>query len=139
MATPISSLDLAPGDFWPLPLCTGRHAAGVMLAHATRGGRRDRANVLVGLLDWVGDQPPSVDDVLAAPVLHRAFVHVRAIEACGGRVIGRVARDWGPPEVDFDALAGRVIPGWGQLVMLHRAEMKWGDAKAMQQRLKAAR
>lgn len=133
---PKSSRDLVQGHYWCVPLSDGRHAVGVMLAHAMRLGKRDRSNILVGLLDRVGDGIPAPHDLLEAKVLQRAFMHVRSIESCGSMVAGRAERDWGPEEVDF-ALAGSKIPGWGLLAMQYHAELRWGDARRMQQRLKA--
>jgi hypothetical protein len=133
---PRSSKDLQQGDFWPIALADGRYAAAVMLAHTRRLGRRDNVNLLVALFDWVGSSLPTASDLACAKMLKKAFVHVKAIESCGSLVIGRVVRDWGPLEVDF-ALAGAALPAWGLLGMQYQAEMRWGNAKRMADRLKA--
>lgn len=133
---PKSSQDLVQGHYWCIPLSNGRYAIGVMLAHARRLGKRDRSKILVGLLDWVGDGIPSADNLSEARILRRAFMHVRSIESCGSMVAGRIVREWGPEEVDFE-LAGSKIAAWGLLAMQYHAEMRWGDARLMQQRLKA--
>lgn len=61
---PRSSQDLERGHYWAVPLGDGRYAAGVMLAHGQRLGKRDRTRILVGLLDWVGPSLPSAADVM---------------------------------------------------------------------------
>jgi hypothetical protein len=125
---PKSTKNLAPGQFWGVPLRSGRFAAGVVLAHAIREGKRDTRLVCIGLLDWVGNAVPTSEDVVEASVLEHGFAHVRSIQRHGGAILGQVERNWPlEPEVSFDRLAGSGISVWGLSVIHYTAERLWGD------------
>ena len=125
---PKSTKSLAPGQFWGVPLNAGRFAAGVVLADAIRAGKRDTRLICIGLLDWVGDAPPTGQDVMGAPLLEYGFAHVRSIQRDGKLILGQVERNWElEPQLDFDRLAGAGIPVWGLSVIHYTAERRWGD------------
>jgi hypothetical protein len=135
---PKSTKHLEPGQFWGIPLRSGQYAAGVVLAHAARLGKRDTRLLCIGLLDWCGDAAPTAGDLAAAQVLEHGFAHVRSIQQHGGNILGELERDWGlEPELDFNRLAGSGIPVWGLAVVHYRAEQRWGDAEWVKGELNA--
>lgn len=88
---PKSNAYLEPGQFWGIPLSDGRFACGRVLEV-----RRDPDEFvpvssrifLAGLHRWVGDRPPTSEDIAGAPLLAQGFAHVRAIRENGGMVLG---------------------------------------------------
>jgi hypothetical protein len=54
---PKSNRQLRPGQFWPVPLSDGRFACGRVIAAASPIG--SRVGFIAGLMDWVGDAPPT--------------------------------------------------------------------------------
>jgi len=126
---PRSTKSLEPGHYWCISLRTGRFAAGVVVAHARRLAKRDTRLLCIGLLNWVGDKPPTPPALSSVDLLEYAFTHVRSIQQNGRFILGKVEPRWGvEQELDFGQLAGSVVPGWGLSFIHHRAEILWGDA-----------
>lgn len=92
---PKSTAYLVPGQFWSIPLPDGRHARGRVLELACKDGKRDARLFLAGLMDWVGDLEPEVDDFAGSKILEHGQVHVKTINECGGAMVG-----YRPLEVD---------------------------------------
>lgn len=84
---PRSNRHLRPGQYWSIPLSDGRFAAGRVMA-VPAFGPRDRTGLVVGLMDWVGDVPPSTEDLAGLPVLVQAKARFEAITMTGGTVLG---------------------------------------------------
>lgn len=84
---PRSNRLLRPGQFWAIPLSDGRFAAGRVMA-VPAFGVGDRTGVVVGLVDWVGDGPPTEADIAGRPVLVQAKARFEAITMTGGEVLG---------------------------------------------------
>ncbi len=89
---PKSNAHLLPGDWWAVPLKDGRFAAGRVLARQAFGPR-DRTGVTIALLDWVGTEPPTEDDITGRPVLAWALSRVETIAKTGGEVLGNRSLD----------------------------------------------
>jgi hypothetical protein len=84
---PMSNRQLRPGQFWAIPLSDGRFSAGRVMA-VPAFGPGDRTGVVVGLMDWVGDGPPTSEDLAGRPVLVQAKARCEAITMTGGAVLG---------------------------------------------------
>jgi hypothetical protein len=88
---PKSNRWLEPGQFWAVPLSDGRFACGRVLdvprepdPHVTVA----RTIFLAGMLDWVGDAPPTGAAIAGAGLLAQGFAHIKAITTTGGEIIG---------------------------------------------------
>jgi hypothetical protein len=135
---PKSTSNLAPGQYWCIPLRSGNFATGVVLAHAIRQGKRDSRLVCVGLLNWVGDAPATANDIADADLVDHGFAHVRSIQRNGSMILGKVEPHWGfEPELNFDRLAGGGISVWGLSFIHYQAELRWGDAVWVKAQLEA--
>lgn len=84
---PKSNRLLRPGQFWAIPLSDGRFAAGRVMA-VPAFGPGDHTGVVVGLVDWVGDAPPTSEDLAGRPLLVQAKARFEAISMTGGAVLG---------------------------------------------------
>ena len=97
---PRSNARLLPGEFWAIPLSTGRHACGVVLG---AGRAEDEPTFapsnrafLAGLLGWEGDAPPTADAIAGAQVVAQGIAHVKTVTATGGKILGRAASPIAP-------------------------------------------
>lgn len=120
---PKSNRKLSAGDFWAIPLRDDRFACGrVMKVPAF--GPRNRTGMVVGLMDWVGDQEPTFNDLAGKPVLAQAKSRFEAISKTGGMILGNR-----PLELDGlvsterdDERVGAVDTVWGWAVIASLAE-----------------
>jgi hypothetical protein len=87
--TPKSTRAILPGQFWAIPLSDGRFACGRVIALKIRSdGSLDSRGFLAGLLDWVGDSPPTSDGIAGRPTIDQGGVHIKTIEHTGGALLG---------------------------------------------------
>jgi hypothetical protein len=124
---PKSNRYLRPGQFWALPLSAGRFSPGRVLA-VPAFGPRDRPGVVIGLVDWVGSQPPGDADIGDRGMLVQAKSRYEAISKTGGAVLG-----WRDLELDGirvvdpeDTTIGTSHLVWGWATILKRAEKQFG-------------
>lgn len=82
---PKSTAKLAPGQFWTLSLSDGRFACGIVLDPKDGGDRPSRTLFLAGLLDWVGDAPPTAASIARAPLDRAGYLHVGAVKSVVGQ------------------------------------------------------
>jgi hypothetical protein len=121
---PRSNRQLRPGQYWAIPLSDGRFAAGRVMA-VPAFGPRDRTGVVVGLMDWVGDRPPTSEDLAGRPVLVQAKARFEAITMTGGSVLGlRPLEADGLVAMDAHGLhvVGPVHKVWGGRTIAQYAE-----------------
>lgn len=120
---PKSNRHLAPGQFWAVPLEDGRFACGRVMA-VPAFGPKDRTGVVVGLLDWVGDDPPTARAIAGAPVLTQALSRFEAIANTGGEVLGSrpLADDHLTPMDPNDHRVGTSQQVWGWRTIVNRAK-----------------
>jgi hypothetical protein len=88
---PKSTAYLEPGQFWGVPLSDGRFACGRVLAVPREPDPFIPVSsriFLAGLHRWVGDAPPTSEDIAGAGLLAQGFVHIRAIREHGGSLLG---------------------------------------------------
>jgi hypothetical protein len=89
---PKSNAYLRAGQYWAVPLSDGRFACGRVLdvprepdLHVPVG----RMMFLAGLLDWVGETPPTNQAIEGASLFAQGFAHIKAISTTGAAVLGR--------------------------------------------------
>lgn len=125
---PKSNRQLRPGQFWAIPLSDGRFAAGRVMA-VPAFGFGDRTGVVVGLMDWVGDHPPTSEDLAGRPVLVQAKARCEAITMTGGEVLGL-------RPLDLDGLVAleprRTQPGGVQRVWAGRTIAQYAERAFVQ-------
>jgi hypothetical protein len=86
---PKSTAYLQPGSFWSIPLENGLFACGRVIQMSEReDGRLDSRCFLAGLLDWVGEQPPSSETIAGCKTIDQGAVHVKTIYENQGQVLG---------------------------------------------------
>jgi len=124
---PKSNRYLLPGQFWSLPLHNGRFACGRVMA-VPAFGARDRVGIVIGLMDWVGNQPPTFDSLQGCQVLVQAETHFSAITNTGGDVLGLRPLDLdGLIPVDPNDLSvGSIHLVWGRATISDKAEERFG-------------
>jgi hypothetical protein len=92
---PKSNTWLEPGQFWGVPLSDARYACGRVLAVPNEGEPDpmlwtdgDSRMFLAGLMDWVGDDPPTADSIAGASLLEQGRANVKTIRHNGRLVLG---------------------------------------------------
>jgi hypothetical protein len=85
---PKSNADLAPGQFWSIPLSDGRFGCGRVLRVDRDRAYGARILFVGAVLDWVGETPPTSEAIAGAEVLAVGTTHVRTIAHGGGTVLG---------------------------------------------------
>jgi hypothetical protein len=105
----------------------GRYAAGRVLA-VPAFGPSDRRGMVVALLDWTGDQPPTAEQITGRPVLATAKTRVEAIRNTGRQILGnRPLESDGivPPVESFQV--GEKSNVWGWRTIVNRAERHYEE------------
>jgi hypothetical protein len=130
--TPKSNRYLRPGHFWPIPLSTGRYAAGRVTA-VPAFGPKDRVGVVVALLDWSGDAPPAGQDLAGCGALYQATSGFEAISKTGGSVLGLRALELdGIVPIDpMDFTVGSTHLVWGWRTIANYAEQHFGSGNSV--------
>lgn len=114
---PRSNAHLEPGQFWGIPLSNGRWACGRVLAVRSDSGAYFPGNTrmfLAGLMDWVGERPPTAEAIAGHELIEQGWAHVRAIQRNGGQVLGER-----PLEMDGIRGLRKVTHRVGGTVMLY--------------------
>jgi len=115
---PKSTAHLVAGQFWAIPLNDGKWACGRVLAGSAGGGPGSRTMFVAGLMDWVGDRPPTEESIGVSRVLEVGRVHLRTIAGTGSQILGHL-----PLSPDDAALAeGPVGRFWGPSYIVRAAE-----------------
>lgn len=83
---PRRAADLRVGEFWNIALPNGRYACGRVLA---LDPERGWDGFLAGLMDWVGDQPPTAEAIAGVSgVLKHGAASVKVVTRHGGCILG---------------------------------------------------
>src|SRR5262249_33610804 len=112
-----SNAQLAPGQFWSIPLSDGRFACGRVLRVDRDRPHGGRTMFVAALLDWVGAEPPTAEAIAGRPVLEVGHAHVRTIGHGGGRILGER-----PLTLDGIAPPIEIRSYWGTAYAADRAE-----------------
>jgi hypothetical protein len=85
---PKTSAELAPGQFWSIPLSDGRFACGQVL-NIDESLDHEAGTTFVGLLlNWSGKEPPTAEAIAGRPPVDIARTYIGAIGGAGGAVLG---------------------------------------------------
>lgn len=68
---------LLPGQFWAIPLSSGKYACGRVIELMPKGEIGSRTSFLAGLIDWVGENPPLADDLIGCKTIKQGSVHIK--------------------------------------------------------------
>lgn len=85
---PKSTSYLKQGQFWAVPLKQGGFGCGVVLAKLLRKGKIDTRLFFVGLLDWFGEEQPTINHIKGANIIETGAAHIKTITETGGAIIG---------------------------------------------------
>jgi hypothetical protein len=124
--TPTSNHFLRPGQFWAIPLSDGRYGAGRVTA-VPAFGPTDRTGVVVALLDWSGDEPPTSDALAGRAALIQAKSRFETISNTGGAVLGLRPLDLDGivPMDPLDFRVGTTQKVWGWKTIVRYAEERF--------------
>src|SRR4051794_16087278 len=83
---PKSNTYLMPGHFWAIPLGTNKFACGRVI----QVSKEDKRGFLAGLMDWVGEYPPTAETIAGTKTLKQGDVHIKTIHETGldGMILG---------------------------------------------------
>ena len=84
---PKTNAQLVPGQFWSIHLSDGEHACGRVLAVDRSAAHGARTMFVAGLVDWVGDRPPTAEAIAGKPIFEVGRGHVSLIAEGGGSVL----------------------------------------------------
>jgi hypothetical protein len=107
---PKSTRHLARGQFWSIPLTGDRFGAGCVVGtHMTQGKRSSRM-FIAGVVRWVGDQPPTAQDLQGRGLIDFAFAHLKSITESGGLILGEADLRIEHAPAEAETLS---MPTWG--------------------------
>ena len=88
------------------------------MAPTTRVG--PRVGFVAGLMDWVGDEMPTAEDLAGRPALDQGHAHIKTIVHTGGQILGCL-------ELDEDAILADPDPDstWGFKFIERLAERRF--------------
>lgn len=83
---PKSNSYLIPGQFWAIHLRANQFACGRIIEVS----KEDKRGFLAGLMDWVGEFPPTAESIAGAKTLEQGDVHIKTIHETGldGMILG---------------------------------------------------
>ncbi len=80
---PKTTKNMVAGQFWGIPLKNGMFACGRVLQLPWNspypGFSRSRILFFVGLMDWLGKEPPTFDAIAGHKILEEGTAHIRII------------------------------------------------------------
>jgi len=85
---PRSTSYLLSGQFWSVPLCNGRFACGRVLQVPSEISDPAPGFFLAGLMDWIGDEPPTADAIAGCSTIAQCEAHISTIQKTGGEILG---------------------------------------------------
>lgn len=84
---PKSTSYLKRGQIWSVPLENGKYCCGLVIGELSKSDKIDSRMFIAGLLDWVGDMPPTVDAVAGSRILEQSYAHIKTIQETGGEIL----------------------------------------------------
>jgi hypothetical protein len=76
------------GQFWSIPLDECWFACGRVLQLNEVNGKRHTRLFLAGLMDWIGNAPPTFESISGAGIVSHGAAHVKTISANEGQILG---------------------------------------------------
>ncbi|WP_177177281.1 Imm26 family immunity protein [Bacillus sp. MUM 116] len=94
---PKSNRFLIPGQFWAIPLNSGKFACGRVIQIMPKGELGSTKCFLAGLMNWVGDKPPTSEDLAVCSTIKQGDVHIVTIHETG---LDGMIQGFRPLEID---------------------------------------
>ena len=69
-----SNKTLLPGQYWAIPLRSGRYACGRVIQLPPKGEKGIKS-FLAGLMNWVGDELPTFEDLIGVKTIAQGDAH----------------------------------------------------------------
>jgi hypothetical protein len=85
---PKSTAYMIEGQFWDIPLSNGQYACGRVLQFDYSTCKKNPKSFLAGLLDWIGENPPSFNTIFGAKLLEQGRAHIKTIQSNNGLIRG---------------------------------------------------
>ncbi|WP_207895834.1 Imm26 family immunity protein [Hymenobacter gummosus] len=85
--SPKSNRSLLPGQFWSISLTSGRFACGRVLDVPPTEEKQLR-EFYAGLMDWVGDNPPTAERIAGSRIIEQGLTHIKTITARNAMILG---------------------------------------------------
>ncbi|GAB2942827.1 immunity 26/phosphotriesterase HocA family protein [Hymenobacter coalescens] len=84
---PKSNRFLLPGQFWAIPLSSGRFACGRVL-DVPPAEEKSLREFYAGLMDWVGDAPPTHESIAGSRIIEQGLAHIKTITSRNALILG---------------------------------------------------
>ncbi len=88
--TPKSTAHLLRGQYWAIPLSNGKYCCGTILHLLKSGNKKEQRTFHAGLLNWVGSNPPTENEIRDCEVLENGAAHIKTITKVGSKIIGKI-------------------------------------------------
>lgn len=85
---PKSTKSLLPGEYWPLVFSSGRFGCGRVVELTPPDGVSPLRSFLAAIIDWIGEAPPTDEDISNRKCLDQMVVHVKAVTHSGQNILG---------------------------------------------------
>ena len=86
---PKSTAKLERGQFWAIPLTNGKYCCGIVLHLLQTAGKKEQRTFHAGLVDWVGNIPPTTNDINGREILETGATHIKTITEVGSEILGK--------------------------------------------------
>jgi len=130
---PESSRDLQVGDFFGVALGDGQYGCAIV-TDLKSTGVASRTTFVAGLVDWMGNSPPSRQEIARAAIFDQGLTRLEAINRSGSAILGSIPL---PANLAIspnyrDSSVGTLhrVFGWKVLPRLIEAHFRLGQAKS---------
>jgi hypothetical protein len=108
---PKSTRWLKRGQYWAIPLDEGLFGAGCVVGTLTSiDGKASLRSFIAGVLQWVGQSPPTPEVLTGRGVVGFSFAHLKAITESGGCILGEAELELSGVPNSAESLS---LPTWG--------------------------
>lgn len=88
--TPKSTANLLRGQYWAIPLSNNKFGCGIILHLLKNGNKKEQRTFHAGLLNWVGNNPPTENEINKCEVLESGATHIKTIIEVGSEIVGKI-------------------------------------------------
>lgn len=85
---PKSTAYIEEGQLISVPLSNGKYACATVLELKYNNDKKDRTQIIIGLLNWCGNEPPNSESICGFQILDHGQVHIKTIKETGSLVVG---------------------------------------------------
>lgn len=85
---PKSTTHLMRGQFWPIPLSNGQYGVGCVVGAMLKNGLKNSRVFIAGVPLWIGDEPPTAQNLFQAKLYKFGFLHIKSIKEVGLPIVG---------------------------------------------------